>query len=727
MKKLRRFLASWRLQLTLILLVFILGLIGYTVYYRDMDSSKVLTSLPVETLLSTIRLFALAFDASAAKITRPEIRLILEAARWMALLISGTALVRLVTPLFARSRSEALFHAWNRRKNRILIIGNNSENEDISRSASAEDHALVVNDTGCQPPCVGESRQGFRCVSRDALSVAVEMADQILRNPSLSGTIIINTQDERRNLVLCQSISRKIQEYIREDLNAYSELTPDRPERLEIERRVVHRLNRLQVLVWGDQRYQEIYLELQRNSGGILRYMNKYMLTACSFVFQHPLTDTVPREWIRRGALDADVECNVFFLGFGKPGRHIFSVHRTVSQFVSAGENSIPAHKKIHYYLVDPKDPETVPLRETDLRYETEFLPDIRSGRLNSRDYLPLPDSPASVQRLQMDINSSAFHDFFRSLVTSPGKAVHQVIISVGDDLENIRLAQKIETEKREWGVAHMDVFALVRDSRMESDEGGPGLPHFVSFGDQARDLFHLRMILHNPIIDMAHRRHTMYTMESFERNAVYREDGDLETHAQFTWYTMDPRKQISSLFSVLSLSFKLGLMGMYCRDARIASSSPPADHHARELVSNESYMKFYAKGDHPVFSGKRSEGMDLISYTGTDTEDDFRRNILRRNLTVQEHYRWNAYMMSQGFVPASRTQMKEKTRSDYSLRVHGNLTSFEGLFEYRRMMAEYRGTGESEEDVIKYDYQLLDEAWCFLHSGGCRIFLRDE
>jgi len=100
---------------------------------------------------------------------------------------------------------------------------------------------------------------------------------------------------------------------------------------------------------------------------------------------------------------------------------------------------------------VDPKDPETVPLRETDLRYETEFLPDIRSGRLNSRDYLPLPDSPASVQRLQMDINSSAFHDFFRSLVTSPGKAVHQVIISVGDDLENIRLAQKIETEKREW------------------------------------------------------------------------------------------------------------------------------------------------------------------------------------------------------------------------------------------------------------------------------------
>ena len=47
------------------------------------------------------------------------------------------------------------------------------------------------------------------------------MADQILRNPALSGTIIINTQDERRNLVLCQSISRKIQEYIREDLNSF--------------------------------------------------------------------------------------------------------------------------------------------------------------------------------------------------------------------------------------------------------------------------------------------------------------------------------------------------------------------------------------------------------------------------------------------------------------------------------------------------------------------------
>ena len=119
---------------------------------------------------------------------------------------------------------------------------------------------------------------------------------------------------------------------------------------------------------------------------------------------------------------------------------------------------------------------------------------------------------------------------------------------------------------------------------------------------------------------------------------------------------------------------------------------------------------------------------MDLISYTGGDTEDDFRQGILRKNMTIQEHYRWNAYIFSTGFVPAQKAWMREKKRSsDYMLRIHGNLTTFEGLFEYRRMMAEAKGTNENDEDVIKYDYQLMDEAWCFLHENGFRVFVPED
>ena len=81
--------------------------------------------------------------------------------------------------------------------------------------------------------------------------------------------------------------------------------------------------------------------------------------------------------------------------------------------------------------------------------------------------------------------------------------------------------------------------------------------------------------------------------------------------------------------------------------------------------------------------------------------------------------------MISKGFIPASKEEIladKKKNGKNYALRRHGNLTTFDGLVEFRKMVAERDGKDELATDVIKYDYQLLDDAFWLLEKSGYEI-----
>ena len=55
-------------------------------------------------------------------------------------------------------------------------------------------------------------------------------------------------------------------------------------------------------------------------------------------------------------------------------------------------------------------------------------------------------------------------------------------------------------------------------------------------------------------------------------------------------------------------------------------------------------------------------------------------------------------------------------------VRLDGNLTTFEGLVKFRKLVAERDHTDELEKDVIKYDYQLMDDAYWLLKNCGYKI-----
>ncbi|HIT50349.1 MAG TPA: hypothetical protein IAD46_04920, partial [Candidatus Pelethenecus faecipullorum] len=149
--------------------------------------------------------------------------------------------------------------------------------------------------------------------------------------------------------------------------------------------------------------------------------------------------------------------------------------------------------------------------------------------------------------------------------------------------------------------------------------------------------------------------------------------------------------------------------------------------------LTEKEYLEIYAQDDQPDldFYKVKAEGKPIIHYSL-----NFQKSR-RTNLAIHEHLRWNSFMISKGMVPASKKLILEEMDSDgkytngknYALRRHGNITTMSGLIEFRKMTAlrdidKYKSMEKAEEskDVIKYDYQLLDDAYWLLTKNGYKI-----
>ena len=106
--------------------------------------------------------------------------------------------------------------------------------------------------------------------------------------------------------------------------------------------------------------------------------------------------------------------------------------------------------------------------------------------------------------------------------------------------------------------------------------------------------------------------------------------------------------------------------------------------------------------------------------------KEDLAKQSLRQNLAVQEHLRWNAFMISRGFIPASLQKIlsdRENLGKDYRLRTHSNLTTEEGLIDFRKIAVKLTGKTEAKADIINYDFHLMDDAWWYLNMFGYEIY----
>lgn len=104
-----------------------------------------------------------------------------------------------------------------------------------------------------------------------------------------------------------------------------------------------------------------------------------------------------------------------------------------------------------------------------------------------------------------------------------------------------------------------------------------------------------------------------------------------------------------------------------------------------------------------------------------------------REIFALCEHYRWNACMITDGWVPAKKQEILRGIRTvggkgvytngtDKETKKHGNLTTFSGLDIFADMISERDGVSAEKADVKAFDAQLIDDADELFAFSGLKI-----
>ena len=173
-------------------------------------------------------------------------------------------------------------------------------------------------------------------------------------------------------------------------------------------------------------------------------------------------------------------------------------------------------------------------------------------------------------------------------------------------------------------------------------------------------------------------------------RNLVYNRElrGLSDTDALFLadelWQGLDDYGRLSSILSAASLPFKLATLGL-----RIAPLSS-------DMLTQEDYLSIYEPH--------------------------------RFRLTVLEHYRWCASLVSLGYAqPSINRVLSDGTGDGRSQedRLHPHLTDIDGLSRFESLVAERDGEHKGT-DLLALDSHLCDYACEMLKLVGLGIY-RDK
>lgn len=578
------------------------------------------------------------------------------------------------------------------RKSKLLLVGNNGENEMIYRSEDCRIKAIT--DSISEEEGKKLYSKGLRYISKEDPTDLIFKQIKKSQKRHNELVIVINTHDDEKNISLCKSI-----------ITALPAASEDKAEHVKA-------LSLFRVYVFGDPRYEDVYNEVSESSMGTVRYVNKYRQIAVDFIDRYPVSHFMTEEQldVDTALIREGVNINLSMIGFGKTNRQIFLTSVANNQFITEEKGEIRL-KQVNYTVFDKCPAENNKnLNHSYYRFKNELL------NADEKDFLPFPDAPANESYYHLDINSPEFYTRLKGTVTASKKDVNMIVIAFGTDLENLDLAQKLLQKRAEWNAEDTVIFVKVRSGNRDHSVFGEKNCYLI--GDEAQTVYNISRIDNGKLDRMAKMRNRVYSVEyeaassgkTPDRNDVER----IFAEADYNWYAeKTTTERESNIYGCLSIRSKLGLMGLdYGTEG--------------DALTESEYLDIYSKG-YPIeyIDGICADGKKIVKY-GLE-----HKASKRTALAIHEHYRWNSFMISKGTVPATKEQiLSEKNAKgrytngkNYPCRRHGNLTTFDGLVEFRQMIAARDNASELQKDVIKYDFQLMDDAHWILSENGYVIF----
>ena len=303
-------------------------------------------------------------------------------------------------------------------------------------------------------------------------------------------------------------------------------------------------------------------------------------------------------------------------------------------------------------------------------------------------------------------------------------KAFNYVVIAYGSDMENIDFADKITEKLNEWGLKdNTKVFVKVRNTDLNDNVIAGEYVNdgrFITFGGEEKSVYNINSIKTSSYEGMAKARHLCYKSEDKINELMQVENKEealkkIYEDAIKKWYEWHRIQRESNVYACLSIRLKLNLLGYDYEKGEWD-----------EEVAKEMMDKYQLNDKIQYVKGLNAPGKKYDKPIVDYGDCNFIEGTVRNNYAQQEHLRWNAYEISCGVLPASIEEIKTISHRELvAVRKHANLTTFDGLLDYRRIIAEKDGKTEKDVDVIKYDYQIMDDVCWILKDNGYKVVRR--
>lgn len=503
--------------------------------------------------------------------------------------------------------------------------------------------------------------------------------------------VVINTEDDMINLIHTKEIATIIN---REGLS----------------QRSIENTSGLTCYSFGIPQNASTFLHITEKTNGAVHYVNKYLLRSLDFVDKYPLTEFMTEEQIdyKTATIKKDVELNVVMIGFGQTCQQLFLTSVANNQFGTLIDGKY-VEKPVNYYIYDKRDSRNDKiLNHNYCRFDNELD--------NETEYLDLPSKPAREKFFILDINDIQFYNSIKkNLSPSLGnRSYSYIIVSYGSDMENIDFAEKIVAKLKEWGLFNTTkVFVKIRNGTLSKNvlqgelakESG-----YILFGNEEEIVYNIEQIISEKKEIMARDRHLSYSIKA---GMSEEDETKAREKALNLWLSQSQVQRESNIYSCLSIRMKLHLLGFDYAPEDCALPS-----------ANEEFLKIYQAGDPIIYSmtDQKVKGKQAIVYTNNYVEGS-----IRQHFAILEHQRWNAYMITCGYIPSTIEQIKAGDSKNTSLRRHGNITTFDGLIKYREIVAKINNCSEEDTDVIRYDYVIMDDLVWILTNIGQKIVERNK
>lgn len=648
----------------------------------------------IDGLNYSINLIALKFDASTVKALGAE-SVIFNVSVYTCLVLVILNTVMFATSVFYQAVWAIIKPMSFKlgKGNKLIVIGNNPQSVSVYKSckckkllydklSSSDADELFIKNVGYKSFVVGKS-------TKDWLDAEVAKIVKKLKNTNYKLNIVVTLKAENERLHYCGQFVDFVKR-----LGSGS-------------------ANNVSMYVFGERDFQDVYSNYEKASNGTLHYINEYDQIAVDFISRNPFTEFMNETQIdyETSLIKEGVNLSVAMIGFGKVNQQLFSAMVANNQLLTSKNGKvIPCD--IEYHCFDKaRSGDHKNLNHKYFRYKHNFFDESGNLTVNEEDYLPLPPSPAKEYFHVFDINKKSFYLDLKDVVGGEN-SYSFIIVSLGDDYLNLDVANKVVTKVKEWGLKYCHVYVRVKNKSIVNDAKVIVDDRYLSyFGSDQESVYEYSRIVNEKYTEMAIMRNYVYDVER-DMNRSFISEEEMQT-SRYKWYTKrSPLERESNLYACLGIRTKLHLLGLELVNAS-----------SNELeLTEEEFYEIYAKGD-PLIIEYDENDKKQIKY------DLNYKDSKRKNLAIQEHARWNAYMFSQGFVPSTVEEIETEIKNgkytngkDYEMRKHGNLTTFEGLEKFRKIVSERDGKLEKDCDVIKYDYQLLDGIYWIIKNNGYKI-----